>query len=131
MGELKRALGIKPTKTSENSSSPPSQDEKANVPKQSKKKRGAKKGHEGTSRKRLDADEVLECRITTCGECGSDLSELPQHVVGRHQVIDIPPMQAIVREIVRYGRYCPYCQSYQRAQAPAGFEQGRVVGSHN
>ena len=38
--------------------------------------------------------------------------------------------QAIVREVVRYGRYCPCCQRYQRAEAPQGFEQGRVVGEN-
>ncbi len=128
MDELKRAVGIKPAKTSANSSRPPSQDQKANAKKQKKAKRGAKKGHEGKSRVRLEADEVMECRVSICRDCGVDLSDLPQHIVGRHQVIEIPRLRAVVREIIRYGRYCPCCKSYQRAEAPAGFEQGRVVG---
>jgi len=128
MGELKRALGIKPAKTSENSSRPPSQDQKETVQKQKKKKRGAKKGHQGSSRQRLEADEVIECRVSICRDCGRDLSDLPQHIAGRHQVIDMPPLRAIVREIIRYGRYCPCCANYQRAESPPGFERGRVVG---
>ena len=130
MGELKRALGIKPVKTSKNSSLPPSQEQKANRKAQKKAKRGAKKGHRGTSRPRREPDEIIEYRVSECQQCGEDLSNLPQHVVGRHQVIDIPPMQAIVREVVRYGRYCPCCEKYQRAAAPQGFEQGRVVGQN-
>jgi transposase len=55
---------------------------------------------------------------------------LPQHEVGRHQIIDLPPVRAVVREVVRFGRYCPGCQCYQRASAPTGYEPGRVLGPH-
>jgi transposase len=130
MGELSRALGIKPAKTSSNSSVPPSQDQKESAKNKKKAKRGAKKGHQGTSRERSEPDESIECWVSECQQCGEDLSELPQHVAGRHQVIEIPPVQAVVHEIVRYGRYCPSCQSYQRAEVPQGFEHGRVVGQH-
>ncbi len=130
MNELKRALGIKPTKTSANSSVPPSQGYKANVKPKKKAKRGPKKGHEGKSRQRQEPDEIVECRVSRCDCCGLDLWALPQHVAGRHQVIDIPPIRPIVREVVRYGRYCPGCQTYQRAEAPEGYETGRVVGSN-
>lgn len=130
MSEFKRALGIKPVKNSKNSSKPPSQDQKANVKAQKKVKRGAKKGHQGISRQRSEPDEIITCRASECQECGADLSELPQHIAARHQVIDIPAQAAIVREVVRYGRYCPCCQSYQRAPAPRGFEVGRVLGEN-
>lgn len=130
MADLKRALGIKPAKSSKNSSLPPSQDQKANVKAKKQGKRGAKKGHQGTSRQRSKPDEIMECRVSKCKQCGADLSELAQHIAARHQVIDIPPVQAIVREVVRYGRYCPCCQSYQRAEVPQGFEGGRVVGEN-
>lgn len=130
MSGLKGALGIKPVKSSKNSSMPPSQDQKETVKAKKKGKRGAKKGHEGSSRQRSEPDEITECRVSECHDCGEDLSELAQHVAGRHQVIEIPPFQAVVHEIVRYGRYCPSCQSYQRGQAPQGFEQGRVLGQN-
>ncbi|MDQ7033989.1 MAG: transposase [Anaerolineae bacterium] len=130
MGELKRALGIKPVKTSKNSSVPPSQEQKVNRNGQKKAKRGAKKDIGGQVARCREPDEIIECRVSQCQACGTDLSDLLQHVAARHQVLDIPPLQAIVREVVRYGRYCPCCQKYQRAEAPQGFERGRVVGQN-
>ncbi|NIV30184.1 MAG: IS66 family transposase [Anaerolineae bacterium] len=128
LDELKRALGDKPSKTSSNSSVPPSQEQKGNRKRKKKAKRGPKKGHAGKSRRRQAADETMECRVSTCACCGLDLTPLPQHEAGRHQVIEVPPLRPVVREVVRYGRYCPGCQSYQRAAVPAGYEPGRVVG---
>lgn len=130
MKALKQALGIKPDKTPANSSVPPSQGQKANLKPKKKVKRGPKKGHRGKSRQRQTPDEVVECRVHQCSCCGQDLSALPQHEAGRHQIIDLPPMRPVVREVVRYGRYCPGCQSYQRATAPTGYEPGRVFGPH-
>lgn len=130
MNVLKQALGIKPGKTSSNSSVPPSQGQKPTLKPKKKAKRGPKKGHSGTSRQRQDPDKIVECHTSQCGCCGHDLSALPQHEVGRHQVIDLPPIRPVVHEMVRYGRYCPSCQSYQRAAAPPGYEQGRVFGPH-
>lgn len=130
MNALKQAIGIVPEKTTNNSSVPPSQGYKANLKPLKKAKRGPKKGHVGTSRTRQEPDEVVECRVSHCACCGHDLSGLPQHEAGRHQLIDLPTMRPVVREVVRYGRYCPNCQSYQRAAAPAGYEAERVWGSH-
>jgi len=119
-----------PPKTPENSSVPPGQSRKANRKKKLRKKRGPKAGHEGRSRQRSPADEIIECRVYECARCGHDLSDMPQHEAGRHQVIDIPPIRPIVHEIVRYGRYCPECGAYQRAEVPKGFESGRVFGEN-
>lgn len=128
---INKALGLKAVaKTPENSSIPPSQGQKANAKPKKKAKRGPKKGHEGKSRKRSEPDEIVECRVNQCQCCGEDLSTLPQHEAGRHQVIDIPPMRPVVREVVRYGRYCPSCNTYQRASAPVGYEPGRKVGTN-
>jgi len=128
MNALKQAFGIKPEKTSSNSSVPPSQSQKHNLNAKKKAKRGPKKGHAGTGRQRQEPDEVVECRVDECGCCGHDLSRLPQHEVGRHQIVDLPPMRPIVREVVRYGRFCVSCGNYQRATSPIGYERGRVFG---
>lgn len=130
MDEFKRALGLKVAKTPSNSSLPPSQEAKGNLKPKQQAKRGPKHGHVGKSRQRQTPDEIVECRVLVCGCCGTDLSELPQHVVGRHQIIDIPPIQPLVREIVRYGRYCPECQNYQRASVASSDEKGQVFGVH-
>lgn len=119
-----------PPKTPENSSIPSGQSRKANKQARHKAKRGPKAGHVGKSRSRSEPDEIVECRVGTCSACGLDLSGLPQHEAGRHQVTDIPPIRPITCEVIRYGRYCPDCDSYQRASAPEGFEAGRVFGPH-
>ena len=119
----------KPRKTAKNSSLPPSKSPKANKKAKRKAKRGPKAGHEGVSRKRSEPDDTVECRVTHCACCGEDLSHLPQHEAGRHQVIDIPKVQPIVRDVVRYGRYCPGCETYQRADFPPGIKPGHVFGS--
>jgi len=118
----------KPSKTSANSSVPPSRDEKPNREAKPAKKRGPKVGHEGTSRLRIEPDETVECRVTICGCCGADLSQHPQHEAARRQVIDLPPIQPIVRDIVRYGCYCPTCETYQRAQTAPEHESNGMFG---
>jgi len=130
LNDLKQLLGKRVLKTSANSSLPPAQEQKANVRRKKQAKRGAKPGHPGRSRKRQAPDEIIECRVSACGQCGQNLTALAQHEVGRHQVIDVPPIRPLVYEVVRYGRYCPGCGSYERAAAPSGFETGRVLGPH-
>lgn len=130
VSDLRQLLTGRLPKTPKNSSIPPSQSQKANKKSQVRAKRGPKAGHVGKSRERREPDEIIECRVACCDQCGEDLSMLPQHVAGRHQVIDIPPIRPVVREVLRYGRYCPQCGSYHRAKAPEGFERGRVVGEH-
>ena len=116
-------------KTAQNSSVPPSQDEKANRTNKERAKRGAKAGHKGTSRRRLEPDEIIECRVSQCRGCGADLTGCQQWVVGRHQVIDIPPPRFVVREARRYRVSCPQCKCQQTADYVAGFEKGRMFGS--
>lgn len=45
----------------------------------------------------------------------------------RHQVIEIPEVQAFVREFVRYGRRCPRCGKITYAQLPVGVPH-HIVG---
>ena len=126
---LRELLQARAPKTPENSSLPSGQSHKANQQAQPQGKRGAKVGHRGTSRSRSEPDEITECRVRECPSCGEDWSQLAQHVAGRHQVIELPPLQPKVYEVVRYGCTCPRCGQYHRAEAPVGFEAGRVVGT--
>lgn len=57
-------------KTPENSSIPPSQVQKGNVEEKPKAKRGPKFGHVGKSRERVEADEIIDCHLEFCRECG-------------------------------------------------------------
>jgi transposase len=117
-------------KTPENSSIPPSQAEKGNVEEKPKVKRGPKFGHAGKSRQCAEPDEIIECRLELCGECGHNLEEAKHWFVGRHQVIDIPPIKPIVREAHRYRVTCPCCKKEQTAEYGEGFEKGRKFGSN-
>lgn len=130
LDQLLKGLTPAPAKTPENSSLPSGRSWKGQKSSKAQARRGPKAGHVGKSRPRREPDEIIACRVATCVECGTDLSGLVQHEVGRHQVLDIPPIRPIVREVVRYGRACPSCHHYQRAQAPVGFERGRVLGQH-
>ena len=76
-----------PAKTPQNSSMPSGQSWKEKKRCQAKAKRGPKAGHVGTSRQRSEPDEIIECRVAACVQCGTDLSGLVQHEVGRHQVM--------------------------------------------
>jgi len=130
VAELKSEGKKSVKKTSRNSSIPPSRDQKSNITKKQKAKRGPKCGHQGNSRRRTKADEIIECRVTACEQCGMDLSQNRQWLVGRHQVIDVPPVRPIVSEARRYRTTCPHCHHQQTADYVTGFERGRVFGRH-
>jgi transposase len=122
-----------PPKTPKNSSVPPSAGRKASRRQSSgrraKGKRGAKAGHQGTSRRRAEPDVVIECCLDTCSDCGSVLSDAEQRLVGSTQVIEIPPVKPVVVEAQRYGCTCPECGTWQVADYPPGMEAERVFGN--
>ena len=109
VAELEAQLASKnpPPKTSSNSSVPPSSQRKGNSRSARRKKRGAKHGHVGKSRVRVEPDVFIECKLDTCSDCGADLQDVEQKVVGSSQVVEIPPVQPVVIEAQRYGCRCP------------------------
>ena len=124
--EAKLEALMRPAKTPKNSSKPPSSGYKANRSQRGHKKR--KKGRAGKSRKRVEPDVVIECHVEQCAECGADLSDLPQCLLGSSQVVEIPPVEPVVIEARRYGCTCPHCGVRQSAAYPPGMESERVFG---
>ena len=119
----------RPPKTPKNSSVPPSAGHKANRHRSSGgRKRGAQKGHKGTSRRRSEPDVTIECRVETCPDCGNDLTSVDQHLIGSTQVVEIPPVQPVVVEAHCYGCRCPRCGALAEADYPPGMESERVFG---
>jgi transposase len=127
-----------PAKTPENSSVPPAKAFKrdraarhraAKVAGEPAPKRGPKHGHPGTSRARVAAtavDVVLPCRPLACGACGHALPRTGGQVVGRRQVIELPPIRPLVIEARRYRLHCGHCQHHTVGVYPSGFgTQGR------
>ena len=116
----------RPAKTSKNSSKPPSSGYKANRPQREQKKR--KRGGAGKSRKRVEPHVVLECAAVRCADCGADLRGEPQKLLGKSQVVEIPPVEPVVVEARRYGCTCPKCGKPQSEEYPSGLEPERVFG---
>ena len=118
---------------SRNSSKPPSSDgpggsgmnraqRRASV-----RKRGAQKGHPGAWREMAPAEQVKdvqECPPPEQCECGGAVQQRGKP--WRHQVFDIPAIQAEVTEYRLYSGRCAGCGKLHRAALPAGVPSGQI-----
>ena len=118
---------------SRNSSKPPSSDGLAGEPrkrgrrKKSRRKVGGQPGHQGSHRRRVPPERVDEVRAVLpehCGHCGYGLPEHIERVqsIGnprRHQVTELPPIQAHIIEYQCPCVVCPKCGGGTRAALPA------------
>jgi len=116
------------TLDSSNSSKPPSSDGPASskrVPRRSSgRKRGAQKGHKGHHRALVDEQQVqqiIECKPAEVCECGAAVAALDDEPI-RHQVFDVPVVQAQVHEYRRYAG----CGKAHRGALPAGVPTGQI-----
>lgn len=117
---------------SRNSSKPPSSDGPTGgnraQRRASARKRGAQKGHQGHYRALVDeaqVDQVVECKPTDVCECGAEVQALRDEPI-RHQVFDVPPVQAQVSEYRRYAGRCQGCGKAHRGALPAGVPSGQI-----
>ena len=117
-------------KNSRNSSRPPSTDAPS-VPKRKRRKksdrsRGGQPGHEGHGRSLLPAEQVdaivpvKPCRCGLCGHCLEGDDAHPR----RHQVVEIPPVQAQVTEYQLHTLRCSECDRLTQASWPMGVPRG-------
>ena len=127
IAELKERLG----RNSNNSSQPPSTDTPTQQRKypgreSSGRQRGAQRGHPGAGRQLQPVEKVdhlVTLRPTSCGACGSLLlGDDPQPA--RHQVSEIPPIQAVITEYQRHTLSCRACGARTTAQWPAAVPTG-------
>jgi hypothetical protein len=120
----------KPPTTSQNSSQPPSRDQKRNLPGGRRhRRRGAKPGHAKAERPWSDhPDQVIEAQVTHCADCGADLQTVPPQAVVRRQVTELPVVQPIVIETRQSQVVCPQCHHRQQGRLPEGLEAGRHFG---
>ena len=122
---LREQLG----QTSQNSSRPPSADP-PDTPKRKRKpsgrKPGGQPGHKGAGRSLKpieEVDEVVEVKPERCACCGAELEGSDPHPV-RHQVTELPPVQATVTEYQLHRLGCVACGTSTRAQLPKGVPTG-------
>ncbi len=120
-----------PPTTSNNSSQPPSRDQKpAQRTPRGKAKHGPKFGHSGTTRPWVETPDLLvPQRVAHCAACGADLAFQPQSVEQRHQLVELSPILTQVIEVQLYGCTCPTCGTPNRAAPPAGMERERCYGA--
>ena len=129
VGELERRLGM----NSQNSSKPPSSDlpgiPRPTVP-ASGRKPGGQPGHPGHCRMMVPlerVDEMVLLKPRQCKHCGMGLSGEDPHP-WRHQVIDVPPIQATVTEYQRHRLRCPCCGRSTLADLPQGVDNSPYSG---
>ena len=120
----------KPPTTSRNSSQPPSRDWKPNRPaRKSGKRRGAQPGHAKAERPLVEKpDTVIDVPVTTCANCGTDLSAVAPQRTLRRQITELPEIKPVVIETRQDEVVCPCCQQLQRGVLPEGLEATRQFG---
>lgn len=108
----KRLSKYKTPKNSNNSNRPPSSDF-PKMPKtnslrgKSDNRPGGQPGHKGNTLKMVETPDIIEeHKPNFCPACGKDISSLPSQLVGKRQVIDIPPIRPIVTEHHIYNCIC-------------------------
>ena len=131
IADLERQLAAH-KQNSTNSSKPPSSDGLAGEPRtrgrkhKSRRKPGGQPGHLGHHRRLVPtcAVDVIEVRLPDhCGHCGARLPQQPQQVVTqgeprRHQVTELPPIQAHITEYQFPNAVCGRCGKTTRAPLP-------------
>ena len=129
--DLKRQLAAT-QRNSTNSSKPPSSDGLAGKPrprgrqKKSRRQVGGQPGHRGSHRPRVPIERVDEVRPVLpdqCRHCGHTLPDQVENAVmagapRRHQVTELPPIQARIIEYQCHRVICPECGKHTRAEAP-------------
>jgi transposase len=131
--EKVRELTARLNADSTNSSQPPSTDKpwkERRSRKPTGRKPGGQPGHKGTTRKPFspeDVDHSVPVVPERCGNCHRRLR--PEHIVGearRHQVVEIPPVLAVVTEYLLHETCCPGCGEVTTADLPEGVPGGCV-----
>jgi transposase len=131
IADLERQLALC-KQNSTNSSKPPSSDGLAGEPrergrrKKSRRRVGGQPGHRGAHRPQVPAERVDEIRPVLpeqCQHCGHPLPAQIEQVqttgaVQRHQVTELPPIQARIIEYQCHRVVCPECGESTRATVP-------------
>lgn len=125
IAELEEQVSIlQVKKDSNNSSTPPSQDQykvkgTKSLRTQSGRKKGGQPGHQGhTLEMKSTPDETITHIPDYCHQCGEGLSKTSGVFLERRQVVDIPPITPIYREHRVFSKTCS-CGHVTKASFPA------------
>jgi transposase len=124
------ALLARPKKTSQNSHTPPSQDQKPGGGEKQSKRRKPRPSRPGSARPlAATPDETIKRLATTCPHCAADVSGQRQACRHRYDHIDIPPIAPVVTRIELLGGRCAACGRRFRAAAPENMVPGSPFGT--
>jgi transposase len=125
IADLEAKVGS-PPKTPDNSSTPPSKGEKANLPDRLRKRRC---GRPGVCRAlAAHPDRIIEASLSACPHCGYVLGAADQPDIHAYDHIELPAIHPTVTRINRHRGVCPGCRKHVAAPAPQGFEPGSPFG---
>jgi len=130
----KRLAKYETPKNSRNSSKPPSSDfpklpKTQSLRKKTGKKAGGQIGHKGTTLKMVATPTIVEEHYSNyCTCCGNDLSGINEELIGKRQVIDIPPIQPIITEHQVFKKQCT-CGNVNHGKYPAGIKKSISYGA--
>jgi len=138
IGELEAELAKykTPDKNSDNSSTPPSKESiKDEAIRRTKTLRkptgrtpGGQRGHEGSTLKMTQApDETEEVSANYCTRCGESLEDCERILDYVTQVVSIPELKPVVKEIRHYVTVCKNCGERVRSHAPRRCGSNTVV----
>jgi len=113
------SLKEKLNKNSNNSSKPPSTDQKKNTEDKPRKNRKSRKGINRPFFLKEQIDQRIECTLEQCPHCGShSLEELP--MIDILQQAELPEVKAIITEYTRKKYHCSSCKNSSYANLPEG-----------
>jgi transposase len=119
---------IRPPKTSGNSSKPPSQGQKPDLPAPSTD-RPPRRSRPGVGRTlHPHPDRAIERRLITCPKCEAVFPDASQTAQQVYERIELPPIRPDVTQVRLFGGRCACCGERVTAKAPAGLEQGSPFG---
>src|SRR5262245_39478878 len=121
-----------PRKDAHNSSVPPSQTPKPNLPTSPPRgtRREASVGRAGGGRSLHPApDQVIIAQAKTCPHCGGAVQAHGQHLHAVYDKIELPPIRPIVTRVEQYAGQCPHCGQSYVAPVPVGLEPGTPFGA--
>jgi transposase len=121
LGERIEVLESQASKTSGNSSKPPSGDGFVKRTKSLREKSDKKsRGHQGrTLEWSEEVSTVVEHRVNQCEGCGASLEQVPVETILLRQVHDIPVIELKVSEHRAEVKVCPHCDQKSEGQFPS------------
>ena len=123
------------SKTSENSSKPPSSDglkrKNRSLRTRSGRKPGGQEGHAGSTLSFCEKpDEFKDCPAEVCSHCGYDLRGIEALLHEKRQVFEWPEIHLQVTEYRSEIKACPVCHGETKGKFPEEVKPGVQYGSH-